>query len=711
VTRVLPEPRPIPARPVLAPSLARRALGACVVLGLACAQTPEPEPSPAPAEVDAARIIAAPAESWLSHGRDYAEQRFSPLRAITRDNVARLGLAWSVDLGTRRGLEATPIVAHGTLYTTGTWSVVHAFDAATGERRWTYDPEVPRSRGRWVCCDVVNRGVAIWKGRLYVGTLDGRLIALDRETGRPVWEVSTIDRREPYAITGAPRVVKGLVVIGNGGAELGVRGYFSAYDAATGALRWRFYTVPGDPSQPPESKALEAALPTWKGDVWWKVGGGGTVWDSFAYDPELDLLYVGTGNGSPWAREVRSPGGGDNLYLSSILAVRPDTGELVWHYQTTPGDNWDFTATQQMILADFEIDGRPREVLMQAPKNGFFYVLDRATGELLSAEPFARVTWASEVDQETGRPVETGAGTYVKGRPANIFPSSMGAHNWHSMAFHPETGLVYIPAQEVPGRYVALTEPFEYRHASYENAGVDFSQATEFPAEYSSGSLLAWDPVAGRARWSVAHPTAGNGGVLATAGGLVFQGTATGRFVAYDAADGRALWEHEAGTGVIAAPVSYAIDGVQYVAVMAGWGGAFGLAGGDAAAAAGVRSVGRLLVFRLDGNAHLSANPPPPEIGPRPPAPGPEDREAIRRGEVLYAIQCAACHGVGAVHAGVLPDLRFLRPSARENFDAIVRGGALSDRGMPKLDDVVDERGLQDLLLYLAARAQLAAEP
>ena len=363
--------------------------------------------APRSAPVTAERIIHADREpgNWLTHGRTYSEQRFSPLKQINDRNVGDLGLAWHYDFGTRRGLEATPLVIDGVMYVTGNWSVVHALDARTGRPLWQFDPEVDPAWAVHLCCDVVNRGVAAWGDKIYVGTLDGRLIALDMATGRKVWEVLTVDRDWPYSITGAPRVANGKVFIGNGGAELGVRGYVSAYDAETGKQVWRFYTIPGDPSKPFESPAMEMAAKTWSGK-WWTMGGGGTAWDSLVYDPELNLLYIGVGNGGPWNQEIRSAGDGDNLFLSSIVAVNADTGEYVWHYQTTPGDTWDYTATQTMILAELNIGGKQRKVIMQAPKNGFFYVLDRGTGELLSAEPYVAVTWATHVDMATGRPVE-----------------------------------------------------------------------------------------------------------------------------------------------------------------------------------------------------------------------------------------------------------------------------------------------------------------
>src|SRR5574341_1150770 len=361
-------------------------------------------------------LVSAQQSGWPTYGLDDYEQRFSTLEQITDSNVDQLGLAWQFETATDRGLEATPLVIDGVMYTTGSWSVTYAIDARTGRQLWKYDPEVHRKYDNLACCDVVNRGAAYYKGKVYVGVLDGRLVALDAGSGKVSWTATTVDQNQPYTVTGAPRMAKGKVIIGNGGAEYGVRGYVSAYDAETGTLAWRFYTVPGDPSKPQEHKALEKALATWKGDAWVKYGGGGTVWDSIVYDPELNLLYVGTGNGSPWNLELRSPGGGDNLYLCSILAINPDNGELVWHYQTTPADTWDFTSVQPMMLADLNWGGRPRKVIMQAPKNGFFYVLDRATGELLSADKYVEVNWASHVDMKTGRPVETGLGEWKRTR-------------------------------------------------------------------------------------------------------------------------------------------------------------------------------------------------------------------------------------------------------------------------------------------------------
>jgi quinohemoprotein ethanol dehydrogenase len=637
------------------------------------------------------------AGDWITHGRTYSEARFSPLKRIDASNVKNLGLAWAFDTETTRGLEATPIVIGGVIYTTGSWSVVYAIDARSGKQIWKWDPQVPRSYGQRACCDVVNRGVAVYKGKVYVGTLDGRLAALDAETGKPLWQVITVDQSLPYTITGAPRVVKGKVIIGNGGAEFGVRGYVSAYDAETGKLAWRFYTVPGDPSKPFESPALERAAKTWNGE-WWKIGGGGTVWDSLAYDPELDLLYVGTGNGSPWNREIRSPGGGDNLYLSSILALRPDTGEMVWHYQTTPGDTWDFTATQHMILADLEINGRKRKTLMQAPKNGFFYVLDRATGELISAEPYISPSWAKEVDKKTGRPVETPGARYKEALTL-VKPGALGGHNWQPMSFNPETGLVYIPAQDALFVY-SNDKQFKYRPGTW-NTGTDFSVLKTAPPFMPTGHLLAWDPVAQKERWRVPYKSIWNGGTLTTAGNLVFEGTADGRFVAYSADTGAKLWEVSVGVGIIAAPITYEVDGAQYVSVMAGWGGAFALAGGTATGNA--NGSGMLLTFALDAKQPL-----PDSISIKLPSVTTiafdASPEKIDAGAGAYAQWCGACHGLGAVSGGATPDLRYSSPAVFNNLADIILEGKRGGQGMPGFKQWLNASDVDAIRAFLLKR-------
>jgi PQQ-dependent dehydrogenase (methanol/ethanol family) len=520
--------------------------------------------------VDEARLVqAAPAE-WLSYGRDYAETHYSPLAQITTENVRRLVPAWTWDIPkTGARLEATPIVADGVIYATGPKSFVFAIDARTGERLWVWDPAIPDETegGPSICCGDVNRGVAVYGDKVFVGLLDGRLVALNREHGTVVWNRQTTPTGTDYSITMAPRVVKGNVIIGNSGAEYGVRGYVSAYDAETGEMAWRFYTVPGNPADGFENEAMRRAAETWTGQ-WWIVGGGGTVWDGMAYDPVLDLIYIGTGNGAPWSRDERSPGGGDNLYLSSIVALRAETGEYVWHYQTTPGDDWDYTAVQPLMLLDLEIDGRQRPVIVQAPKNGFFYVLDRITGEFISAEGFAEdITWATGVDQETGRPIETPEARYGQtGRGVYLSPGPLGAHNWWPMSWNPSTGLVYLPMQNTNFYYVRQT--VEYRQGQWNTGTGRGSAGVERPPiSEPRTALKAWDPVTNSQRW-MAPAVGGNGGSMSTGGNLVFWGYGD-RFVALDARDGRELWSHQVGNGT-GTPVTYELDGIQYVTILAG---------------------------------------------------------------------------------------------------------------------------------------------
>ncbi len=666
----------------------------------------------APAWVDGVRIENADSEphNWLTHGRTYSEQRYSPLDQINDSSVDRLGLAWHYDLDTNRGQQASPIVVDGVMYTTSAWSKVQALNAGTGELLWQFDPEVP---GAWAiksCCGVQNRGAAVWMGRVYVGTLDGRLIALDAETGEVEWETLTIDPSKRYSITGAPRIVKGKVVIGNGGAEYGVRGYVTAYDAATGEQVWRFYTVPGNPADGFENQAMEMAARTWTGE-WWEHGGGGTAWDSFAYDPELELLYIGTGNGSPWPRAIRSPGGGDNLFLASIVAVRPDSGEYVWHYQIVPGNSWDYTATQHMILADLEIEGRLRQVIMQAPKNGFFYVLDRETGELISAEKFMPNNWASHVDIDTGRPVETSFARYDEtGKPAKIVPGPIGAHNWQPMAFNPLTGIVYIPALQSPMVY-NLDNSFKPKSLGANN-GLNYWDEVEVENELGpefgedvQGLLLAWDPVAQREVWRKPHKAHINGGVLSTAGNLVFQGTAERELVAYRADGGERLWAAPTRTGVIAPPVTYEIGGEQYIAVVVGWGSAAALlAGPDFNPEIVNPNISRVLAFKLGGRGEL---PPAPKLPARPTPPPDIGNEAtVQKGKMLYGKFCFECHGFKAVAGGVVPDLRYsVLINDTAAFDMIVRGGTLEERGMVSFAEVLDETDVEALRAYIIRRA------
>lgn len=659
-----------------------------------------------PATVDDSRLAKADADrgNWLTNGRTWKEQRHSPLTQISEPTVSRLGLAWHADLGTIRGLEATPLVVDGTLFVTGSWSILYAFDAATGAPRWTYDPRVERGHARFMCCDVVNRGPAFYRGKVYTGTIDGRLIAVDAANGRLVWEVQTTPRGKAYSITGAPRIAAGKVLIGNGGAEFGVRGYVSAYDAGTGALVWRTYTVPGNPQAGHESASMTEAAKTWSGD-WWQAGAGGTAWDALVYDPELELVYVGVGNGSPWYARLRSPGGGDNLYLSSIVALRASDGSYVWHFQTTPGDNWDYTATQPLMLAELTISGRERRVIMQAPKNGFFYVLDRETGEFLSGAAFARISWATGLTPE-GRPIENPIARSLEGG-VHVAPGPNGSHNWHPMSFSPETGLVYFPVYEHSTRH-AVNQSWGY-DARWRNMGADWQYQGPESGQVvpPTGRLIAWDPVAQREVWRVEHPQPLSGGTLSTAGGLVFQGRADGRLRAYRATDGEVLWEFQQETGIAAAPITYTANGTQYLAVLAGWGGPEVLINSELGQ--GRVGPGRLLVFALDGKESLPE--PHPAAGPIP-VPTfsvPATAVDLEAGRLAFARFCLPCHGAVASSSGITPDLRRTTAEVHAQFTAIVLGGTRRALGMPQFDDLLDSAQVRQIQAYVLARARESA--
>ncbi len=668
--------------------------------------------------------IMNPGGEWLSYGRTYREQRFSPLDSVNRDNVDELDLVWSFKFDTARGMEATPIVHDGVIYVSTGWSHVHAIDARSGEELWHYDAKVPKAQLAKTCCGPVNRGVAIWQEdsdsplQVFFGALDGRLIALDAATGIENWSVQSTPTDGNYSVTGAPRIVKGMIIIGNGGAELGVRGYVSAYDVTTGEMKWRFYTVPGDRNKPQENAALEAALETWSGDEWYKLGGGGgTAWDSLVYDPELDLLYIGTGNGSPWNRELRSPGGGDNLYLSSIVALRPDTGEYVWHYQVTPADNWDYTATQQMVLAELEIDGEMRSVIMQAPKNGFFYVLDRKTGELLSAEKFGRVTWATHVDMETGRPVESKFANYQENGGSFIWPSPYGAHNWQPMSFSTKTGLMYIPVQSIPSYFSAVKEVM-YRVNRW-NTGVDLNTNRD-PKSWVAGrasadaliygELVAWDPVKKKRAWKVHHSKPSNGGILSTAGDLVFQGTWDGTFAAYDAYNGKKLWQYKSDSAVLAGPMTYELDGEQYVAVAQGSGGTVMITVGDELMKKKTNQ-NKLLVFkkgRFNQTVSLASNELATikALGHKVNS----DPAVIKQGESLYHNNCASCHGINALSNYVVPDLRYMSEQTHSDFASIVIGGTRTHKGMIGFYETLGLDDVDAIHAYLANKQKLLPE-
>ena len=693
-------PRGLPGLRTLALALT----GAVAALGGWGCNSAAAQANPA-AKVDE-RFIAANARTgkdWPSYGLNYQENRFSPLKQINDRNVGQLGLAWSYNLDSSRGVEATPIVVGGVMYVSAPWSVVHAVDARTGKPLWTYDPQVPREMAYKGCCDVVNRGVAVYQGKVFVGAFDGRLIALDAATGKPMWATDTVENKKfSYTITGAPRVFKGKVYIGNGGAEYGARGYVTAYDAETGKQVWRFYTVPGDPELPYESKALEEAARTWDpAGKYWEAGGGGTVWNSLVFDPELNQMYIGVGNGSPWAHRKRSPAGGDNLYLGSIVALDPDTGAYKWHYQETPGDNWDFTSAQDIVQADIKIDSKLRKVLLHAPKNGYFFVIDRESGKFISAKNFVPVNWAKGFDS-AGRPIMDPAVRVAE--KAEIIPGPLGGHNWHSMSFSPRTGLAYIPAQHVPTaladdpnwKQFNSNKPGQFMSNNGWNTGRIMLQAQSQPF----GRLIAWDPVKQKEAWRHEHVSPWNGGTLATAGNLVFQGTADARLLAYDASSGKKLWDSPMGSGVMAAPVTYELDGKQYVSIAVGWGGAFGL--GDRAA--DFKSPGTVYTFVLGGKA------PMPErvayqmnalVGGLP-----YDPKLVAEGGALYNSNCVACHGFpGISKGGALPSLSYLPAPMIDQLGTFIINGPATSRGMPNFAGKLSEEDVQKIRAFILGMA------
>ncbi|MFT4519251.1 MAG: quinohemoprotein ethanol dehydrogenase [Halioglobus sp.] len=658
------------------------------------------------APVTQQRLITAQNEgdNWLTHGRDLNETRYSPLQQVSIDTIGQLGLAWSFDFPHTRGLEGTPLIADGVMYVSGNWSVVHALNAVSGDKLWTYDPGVDRTRANAFCCGVVNRGVALWQDSVIVATLDGYLISMDRASGAEQWRTLTIDQNENYSITGAPRIANGVVIIGNAGSEYGVRGYVGGYAAATGEQLWRFYTAPGNPTDGFESPIMEMAADTWNGE-WWTMGGGATVWDSITYDHELDLVYIGVGNGGPHNREIRSPGGGDNLFVSSIVALRPATGEYVWHYQQNPGETWDYTASQQMVLAEIHWQGQQRKVLMQAPKNGFFFIIDRTSGELLSAEPFVPVNWATHYDLKTGRPVEVPEARYIDAA-FMLRPSGLGGHNWHSMSYSADTGLMYIPAMDFSAPMEQEEQFTWYQdqwNLGYKVIPSPFGKLiTQAIMRRTVDSyLLAWNPLTQKEAWRMPNPDMGAGGVLSTAGNLVFQGTTDNRFTAYNAVSGQKLWDFDTQHGIVAAPVSYAVDGQQYITVMAGQGGGFSMMAGLEKQPA--TSVRRVLTFSLGEDKKLPAYA---LEGTRPAPPTTNASSAqIAEGGLDYMRFCARCHGSGGISDGSVPDLRKLDNFWYENFDQVVLEGSMLELGMPRFDSVLTPQQNKNIKAYILHHA------
>jgi quinohemoprotein ethanol dehydrogenase len=665
--------------------------------------------------IDQERLKSRKAEDWLTTGGNQLMQHYSPLDQINRASVKNLGFAWEYDATTHignvpRGLEATPIVADGIMYTSGSWGAVYALDGKTGKGIWSYKPEVDPSYVRRSCCDVVNRGVAVWEGKVYVGTLDGFLVCLDAQDGKVLWRVDTFtDRTKSYTITSPPQVAGSIVMIGNSGSEFGVRGYVTAYDLKTGEQKWRFFIVPGDPANGYESAEMEMAARTWDPKSHWQSGGGGTAWGESAYDPELNLLYIGTGNAAPYPIWFRSPSGGDNLFLASILAINPDNGKLAWHYQTTPGEIWDYTATQNIVLADVEIDGKPRKILTQAPKNGFFYVLDRATGELISAEKYTRVNWASHVDLKTGRPVLTEQGQWYKDKPKLVVPYLGGGHVWQPMSFNPNTGLMYIPERSVPQVFKTF-ETYEWL-PDVDNTNLDYAEMYKFKKHVADQvtkgedtvrqeNLLAWNVVTKQVAWK--FPDGGpDGGTMSTPE-LVFQGTRTGYFNAHDARTGEKLKSIFTGNGIMAAATTYSIDGEQYVAVMAGFGGAETSGYLPDGAIYQYENKTRILAFKLGGGE----TPLPPRKKaiemPAPPASMKVREELIERGAYLYNFYCDICHGkFGDRHMSQHPDLCKLTEAKHMVFKDILLKGILAQNGMASFSNSLNEADVEAIHSFL----------
>lgn len=644
-------------------------------------------------------------DDWAGFGRTYGEQHFSPLNQLNTRNIGKLGLAWSIDLPPGNSVSG-PLKVADTLYFTTGYSIVHAVDARTGKEKWVFDPKAPEAAGKRLRMVWGSRGLGWWDGKIYTGTVDGRLIAIDAQSGKQVWEVQTLMAGDDRFISGPPRTFAGKVIIGHGGADGGAtRGYVTAYDAQTGKQLWRFYTVPGNPANGFEDKAQEMAAKTWTGE-WWKHGGGGTAWNAFTFDPETNTMFVGTGNGAPWNQHIRSPGGGDNLFLSSIVALDATTGAYKWHYQTNPGETWDYNATMDMQLAELPIDGKQRKVVMQAPKNGFFYVLDRLTGKLISAEKIAKVTWATKIDIATGRPVEVPAARYVDGQPFEVWPGNMGAHSWMPMAYSNSSKLVYIPVRETAssiGDVGIDRKNWQFKPGNQPNLAVALGLKPITDPRQNTSFLLAWDPVRQRQVWKIPTPGSWNGGILATAGGLIFQGQADGKFNVYADRDGKLIWSFNAQAPILAPPITYRVRGQQYVTVLTGAGTAAGANAAEIPFAIDYYSQARrVLTFAIGGKLTLPKSEPfklkaADDPGYRP------DPASAQRGIMVFN-RCLTCHGVGVVASGTAPDLRGSAiPTNADSFAQIVRGGALVSQGMPQFD--LNDQDLKDVREYIRSEA------
>ncbi|MEO6078759.1 MAG: PQQ-dependent dehydrogenase, methanol/ethanol family [Steroidobacteraceae bacterium] len=644
--------------------------------------------------------VSKDAGEWRSHGRDASEQRFSPLTLVDARNVSQLGLAWFTDLTERGGYQSTPLVIDGRLYVTTPWSKVYAFDAKTGKLQWKFDPNVPREiAGTSLCCNISNRGVAYWNGKIIWATLDGRLVAVNAKTGKKVWDVRVTDPAMAYSITGAPRIGNGIVFIGEAGGEFYTRGFLAAHDAETGKALWRFWTVPGNPAKGPDKAAsdsvMEMAAKTWTGE-WWTMGGGGTVWDGILYDPQTDSVIFGTGNGIPWPASLRSPDGGDNLFIASIVALDAKTGKYKWHYQTTPMEGFDFDSTSPLTVADIVVGGEKKHVVMQAPKNGVMYVIEVATGKVVSADPFVpSINWATGFDEKNNwKPILNPASNYGKtGKGFYIVPGR--AHAWSSQSYNPNTGLIYIPANYGVGSYFA-----EKGSKILGNQLVDVNlskqpdPSIQRPVLQGAGAyLLAWDPVKRKAAWTQ-RQASGSNGTLTTAGNLVFQGTAVQKLSAMRADTGEIIWSTPTQGNVVPGPVTYAIDGTQYLAVISSASTGYAAANGG----------NRLLVYKLGGKVVLP--PAPPQVAQVLDPPENFGDEAQRkRGQDVYERSCTGCHEGGRMFTGY-PDLNYT--VALKNallFKSIVLDGALRENGMMPFNKSLSAEEVEAVRSYLTYRA------
>jgi PQQ-dependent dehydrogenase (methanol/ethanol family) len=677
------------------------------------ASTASPSPASAPAaapggipafaNVDQERLNNAANEpgQWLTYGGDYNEQRFSPLDQINITNTDQVGLAWYHDIRANQGQQSTPLFVDGVIYLTESWGQVDAIDATTGETRWRFDPQVAGNVAGKGCCGVNNRGAAVYEGKVFVTAYDGRMFALDAADGEVLWETQTVDDTLNYTSTGAVRVANGKVFIGNGGAEFRTRGFISALDANTGEILWRFHTVPGNPELGFENDAMRMAAETWSGN-WWDLGGGGSTWDGITYDPETNLLLFGVGNGAPWNPLVRGSGGGDNLFLNSIVAVDADSGEYVWHYQQIPAEEWDFDSVQQITVADIEVDGEMRHVAMQAAKSGYYYMLDAYTGELIRANNFVPVNWTSGYDMATGRPNINEAAQYTKRTVATIIqPGPAGAHGAAPMSFSPETGLLYIPAMESSMAFTNAPENLDDRF----NLGMEFTggdYAYDDPdntiVRGSKTRLVAWDPVAAEEVWAIED--VGTGGTLTTAGGLLIKGNGRNETLGlYNAEDGTQLNLLETQANTFAGAITYMHEGEQYIAQVVG---------GPSFQGYYAPTYARLLVYKLGGTETLPAKV---EFTQRPFAPPEESAtpELVAAGSEVYGENCAMCHDVGGLARSSFPDLRRspMLHSA-EGFNSVVLQGTLADRGMTSFAAMLTEDDTHAIRHFLIAEAHIA---